>query len=287
MTKLIYLSSSLDFGFQRDFLNGYHLRYKHLDWLDEKSRLEKPLAYTLIEKDDIVAMLSCHPENPHTAWIRYFVCVRNIDYLTAFKSLLDTALEELKKNNIAQLLSLGMPEWFGRLLVNNGFKIHSQIITLYLDATEYKALPFTDKQPNSSYTIRRMAEEDLISVFSIDKHAFSSEWQLGFQNLKACYKASEDSFVAEYEGELIAYLMSERFFSNQHISRLAVHPEHHGKSLGPLLVNAMIESALLTGVEQFSVNTNSINNQGIRAYQKLGFVKSDHSMPVYACSVLE
>ncbi len=287
MTRLVYPSNILDYEFQSDFLNAYHLHYKHLDWLDEKSRLKEPFAYTLIEKDEIVAMLSCFPENAHAAWIRYFVSKRNVDYLASFTTLLDTALEELKKAKVPQLLSLGLPEWFGRLLVNNSFTVHSQIITLFLDAINHRALPVTGKQPESSYTIRRMAEKDLMSVFAIDEYAFSPEWQLGFQNLRACFMGTNDSFVAEYEGELIAYLMSDRFFSNQHVSRLAVHPEHHGKRLGPLLVNTMIESALLTGIEQFSVNTNSNNNPGIRTYQKLGFVKSDHTMPVYALSVLE
>lgn len=287
MTSFVFPSQSIDIGLQRGFLNGYHLHYKHLDWLDEKDRLEKPFAYTLIENDEIGAMLSCYPENQHTAWIRYFVCKRNSDYLTAFTSLFITALDELKKAHIAQVLSLGMPEWFGRLLVNNGFQIHSQIITLYLDATEYQSLPATAVQTDSAYTIQRMSEDDILSVFSIDKDAFSPEWQLGVQNLKACFKTSDNSLVAKYKGEVIAYLISERFLSNQHISRLAVHPEHHGKQIGPLLMRAMIESALLTGVEQFSVNTNSNNSHSIRAYQKLGFMQSDHRIPVYAFSVLE
>ena len=79
-----------------------------------------------------------------------------------------------------------------------------------------------------------MAEKDLMSVFAIDEYAFSPEWQLGFQNLRACFMGTNDSFVAEYDGELIAFLMSDRFFNNQHVSRRR-SSEHHGKRLGPFI----------------------------------------------------
>lgn len=287
MTFVVYPSNTFDYSKQRAFLNGLHLRYNHLDWRDEKSWLEEPFAYTLINNNEIIAMLSCSPETTKATWIRYFVCERNAHYPSCFTDLLNIALRDLKQAGILNLFALGMPEWFSRLLANNGFRVHSQIITLKLLATKHKALPVPLTQADSPYTFRRMTEKDLTAAYNTDTRAFSPEWQLGALNLKSCFMGSEDSYVAEYNQEVIAYLISERFFTNQHISRLAVHPEHQGKHIGTSLINATIEEALLMGVEQFSVNTNSQNQQGIRTYQKLGFAISDNSIPVYTVSLLD
>ena len=110
-------------------------------------------------------------------------------------------------------------------------------------------------------------------------------WQLGYENLQGCLKASTKTYLITKDDAAIAYLITERLFGNQHISRLAVNPQYQGHRFGPALVSKMIEEGIIEGVEQFSVNTNADNLQSLAAYEGLGFTQAKDSLPVYALSV--
>lgn len=287
MSFSIYPSSEFDLLSQYEFLNGHHLRYKHLDWVPEKQRLIEPFAFTLLRNNEITGMLSCAAESDQAAWLRYFICKRNIDYAEVFNTLLNTAEASLNNARIPHLYALGLPEWFSRLLINQHFTIKHQIISLHLDPSILVQSPKTDISDDTSFNIRTMTQDDFKSVLQIDQRAFEPQWQLGLMNLKACFRASKISLVLTWQNEVLAYLMSEQYFDIQHISRLAVDPAFHGKGIANCLLNTLINEALINGASQISVNTNDDNTPGLALYQSLGFVKSDERIPVYALSVLQ
>ena len=285
MPFVIYPSDALDFKLQESFLKGYHLHYRHLDWVSEAHRIQDPFAFTLVENGEIAAMLSCAPEVPEHAWIRYYVCERHADFQAHFQSLLNVAIPALRKAKVSHIYALGSPEWFGRLIAANQFTLTTQVITLHLDPAQHKAVNLLSSADDGDFQYQAISAHNLEAVHRIDQLAFQPMWQLGYENLRGCLKASTKTYLMTKDESAMAYLIAERLFGNQHISRLAVNPEYQGRRYGPALVSKMIAEGLAEGVDQFSVNTNADNLQSLAAYEGLGFTQARDSMPVYALSV--
>ena len=285
MTVKIYPSRNLDVDQQTFFLNGYHLQFSHLDWVASKTWISSELSYTLMENGHILAMLSCANENPHVAWIRYFACNQSYHHTTAFNTLLDDARDGLKSQNISNLYALASHEWVQRLLENESFHFHDEIITMHLDAKSFNNLYPPSGSKESPFTFRAIHDEDLEDIYRIDHNAFHPMWQLGKANLTRCLELSNFNQIAMYQNQIIAYLMSERIFDHQHLSRIAVEPAFQGKQLASKMISNMIEDGLTKGTDRFSVNTNRANQISQALYQKVGFRPSEHTLPVYALTL--
>lgn len=285
MKAIVYCSNSMDLDEQVHFLNGHHLRFDHLDWVQSKSWLGSGFSYTLVQNDEIVAMLSCANENPQTAWIRYFVCSRQVHYPTAFNELIQVALHDLKSVGLLSLHALASQEWVQRLLENEGFSFHDEIMTLFLDINEDSIPQGMNSLENQAFTFRPIEDNDLAALYTIDQKAFPPAWQLGMENLEQCAKNSNQKYLAFDLDKAVAYLMSESIFGNQHLSRIAVDPNYQGQHLASALIQKMLAEGYAQGVRRFSVNTNRANHASLALYKRFGYALSEQTVPVYAFQI--
>ncbi len=282
MTTKVYPSKSLDIDQQTFFLNGHHLQFNHLDWVASKTWISSELSYTLMENGQILAMLSCANENPHVAWVRYFACSQSFHHATAFNILLEGAREGLKSQNISILFALAMHEWVQRLLENESFIFHDEIITMHMDAKSINNLYPPSNSIESPFSFHVIQNEDLEDIYRIDHNAFHPMWQLGKANLTRCLELSNINQIALYQNQAVAYLMSERIFDHQHLSRIAVEPAFQGQQLAGTMIKNLVMDGLAKGTDRFSVNTNRANQISQALYHKIGFRQLDHTLPVYA-----
>lgn len=282
MEPIIYSSNSLDFDRQAQFLNGFHLRFNHLDWVPGSTWLSSPFSYTLMEKNEIQAMISCANESPHAAWVRYFVCSQESHHPTAFSRLLNLAKHDLSAINIPVLYCLAAHEWVQRLLEIESFTFHDEIITLHLDPKNatHETHPTIKNDP--SFAFRPIQKADLDDIYQLDQKAFPAMWQLGLPNLKRCLEVSNVNLLAMKEDRPVAYLMSENIFGNQHLSRIAVDPVFQKQQIAATLVNDLLKDGLSRMTNSFSVNTNRANQASLALYKKFGFQESVYTLPVYA-----
>ena len=294
MNSKVCRSSSLDLQRQLDFLNGYHLRFQHLDWLRETDRVTQAFAYTYLEEGQIVAMLSTANDNPTVTWIRYFVASRSNDYNKAFHALLKAAKQDLQTEGITKLYALGTSKWFERLLQMNDFAPYTEIVQFntLLDEIISKHL---DKKPaisnishlNNDFTMRTMNSEDLDVVYQIDQNSFPPVWQISYKSIQECFKRSSYRTIISHNNQPVAFLLSETLFNIQHLSRIAVLPSYRRYQIAATLLVGMIDYASSKGITHLTTNTSKDNLPANNLYARFGFLDTKETLAVYILNLCQ
>jgi ribosomal protein S18 acetylase RimI-like enzyme len=70
-----------------------------------------------------------------------------------------------------------------------------------------------------------------------------------------------------------------------HLARLAVHPSVQGRGVGRALLANLFEWIKQNGFVILSVNTQSDNSASLHLYQRMGFLRTGESYPVYTFDV--
>lgn len=119
-------------------------------------------------------------------------------------------------------------------------------------------------------TIRRMIQEDILKVASIEKECFSQPWsEQGF--LDALSHGAV--FLVAEEAEVIGYIGMYVSEPEGEITNVAVAPDARNGGCGSALVSAMQQWAGHNGVARVVLEVRAGNQTAIRVYQKAGFVK--------------
>ncbi|WAM34030.1 ribosomal protein S18-alanine N-acetyltransferase [Caldicellulosiruptor morganii] len=118
--------------------------------------------------------------------------------------------------------------------------------------------------------VRRMTEEDIDSVYEIEKLSFSVPW-------------SRESFLAEMENENAIYFVYEEdskvwgfagmyhIIDEGHITNIAVHPQKRKQGIGRALLSALLCYAKENGMVALTLEVRSKNIPAISLYKRFGF----------------
>ncbi|MFW9869299.1 MAG: ribosomal protein S18-alanine N-acetyltransferase [Candidatus Thorarchaeota archaeon] len=133
---------------------------------------------------------------------------------------------------------------------------------------------------NSSYTLRQFHPDDIKDVVSINQKCLPENYPDQFF-LGLHYHAPKAFFVAEYEGEIVGYIMCriERGISGfgrlpakkGHIVSVAVLHSMRGKGIGTALINAGMEGMTEYGASEFFLEVRKSNEPAVSIYEKLGY----------------
>lgn len=116
---------------------------------------------------------------------------------------------------------------------------------------------------------RPMTEADLPQVIRIERAAYPYPWSLG--NFRDCLQAGYSCWVAELDGELIAYSVLVVAAGEGHVLNCCVSPPWQGQGYGRLLMEQVIDTARGYGVECIYLEVRPSNQAALHLYQKLGF----------------
>lgn len=258
------------------FLNSDTLTHHHLDWHAPLDLLDQPALVIQEKNGKIEALLSCAPENADAAWVRLFVCARDIPYSAAWQNLLPPVLDILRSSGVKRLASLALQDWFETLLSQAGFTSEKSVIVLEWNG----GMPPKTSQ-NSDIIIRLMAERDLEVVQGVDSAAFPALWQNALSGLKKALHLSAHSTVALINNQIIGYQISTATGISAHLSRLAVLPDFQKQHVAYSLVSELLQHFDEQGVWRITVNTQSDNLASINLYDKLGFAMTGEAIKVY------
>ena len=133
---------------------------------------------------------------------------------------------------------------------------------------------------NQSYTLRKFEPDDLKHVVSINERCLPENYPDQFF-MGLHYHAPNAFYVAEYEGEIVGYIMCrvERGISGfgrmpvkkGHIVSVAVLNTMRNKGVGTALVNAGMEGMIGYGASEFFLEVRKTNEEAIAIYEKLGY----------------
>jgi len=133
---------------------------------------------------------------------------------------------------------------------------------------------------NEPYNIRQFHPDDIKDVVSINKRCLPENYPDQFF-LGLYYHAPKAFFVAEYEGEIVGYIMCriERGISGfgrmpvkkGHIVSVAVLKTLRNKGIGTALISAGMEGMGEYGASEFFLEVRKTNEEAIGVYEKLGY----------------
>jgi len=133
---------------------------------------------------------------------------------------------------------------------------------------------------NISYTLRQFQPEDIKAVVSINQRSLPENYPDQFF-LGLHHHAPNAFFVAEYENEVVGYIMCriERGISGfgrlpvkkGHIVSVAVLGTLREKGIGKALISAAMEGMSDYGASEFFLEVRKTNEAAVTVYEKLGY----------------
>ena len=253
--------------------------HRHLDWRSPLDWLGAPFYWALDDGGQITAALACPTEREGIAWVRLFVYSGRWSAENAWAMLWPAAREEIARMGGAKVAVIAIQPWFQTLLTESGFENRQQIVLL-----EWRYQP-TAARETTKLRIRKMTEEDLPEVETIDAASFEPLWQNPLETLQRAYAQALYATVVEKENGMIGYQISTGSGQRAHLARLAVHPAVQGKGAGRALLNDLFAHLTSIGILRLSVNTQSDNQASLSLYQRTGFVRTGEQYPVYTFDI--
>ncbi len=173
------------------------------------------------------------------------------------------------------LVYIGNAAWLVDDLKSCGFETRELIV-----AFERMGIDPPPKPAPTPARIRAAHYNDLPTLLTLDRLAFSHIWHKSFGNLSEALSKAVSFAVALVDDRIVAYEWCEIYKEHAHLTRLAVHPNYQGHGIGAQLLHQAIVDALEGGADLITLNTQEENRRSQALYERFGFVNTKQRMPV-------
>jgi ribosomal protein S18 acetylase RimI-like enzyme len=258
------------------FLADASLVHKHLDWKETLEWIEDKPFLLHLQGNRLTGIFSCAADPPGVNWIHCFASNSSSGLHGLFSSFLNS-LHHKTDDNISNLFTIGLQDWYCRLLNESGFSQKQKIVVLVFNGKVPAIISFS----HPGIQTRPMEPADLKQVQLLDNLAFEPIWSFSECAIQHAFLQSEHASVAENGDQIIGYELSTVNHFSAHLARLAVHPSYQGKGIGSLLVSEMVNHFIQNGKPQITVNTQDDNSSSLALYQKMNFQVTGDSFPVF------
>lgn len=118
--------------------------------------------------------------------------------------------------------------------------------------------------------IRRALPDDLAAIAAIEHAVFTDPWSVG--GLRSVLAApAVRTLVAERDGSVVGYVISQLVLDDVEIQNLAVTPTYRRRGIGRMLVARAISDGVARGARRVSLEVRESNAVALRLYTALGF----------------
>ena len=119
--------------------------------------------------------------------------------------------------------------------------------------------------------IRRMQEEDLDAVLSIENRVFPDPWQRTSFLFEIYGNRFSYPVILEQEHTIIGYAVAWEIFEEFHIANIAIHPDFQKQGWGTFLLNHLLEHARRCHCDYALLEVRPSNQAALALYTKMGF----------------
>ena len=256
--------------------------HRHLDWRPPLEWLGDDYFWVVEEGNQATAALACPEEMSRIAWVRLFVHSGYWSAENAWTVLWNVAREDIARAGGATIAAIVQNAWFEKVLVLNGFKSRQSIVMLewYSSASQ----PWASREADG-VRIRKMTEADLPAIVAVDGVSFDPLWHNSMDTLGRALSQSLFATVAEDARGVVGYQITTGSSGRAHLARLAVHPSVQGRGVGGALLGNLFAGLAQIGYFKVTVNTQNDNETSLNLYQRMGFIRTGESYPVYTFDV--
>jgi ribosomal-protein-alanine N-acetyltransferase len=129
--------------------------------------------------------------------------------------------------------------------------------------------------------IKEFTPKDVAKIAAIERICFADAWSLDMIKTES----SQQKFCAlviEEQDETLGFIMGSVLFEDAEIYKVAILPQHRGKGLGSMAVNAFADKVKERGGERIFLEVRPSNTAALRLYQNRGFEKNRLRKRYYA-----
>ena len=128
-----------------------------------------------------------------------------------------------------------------------------------------------DSEIDSRLIIRRMRENDLESVYQVEKQAHIQPWSL--KVLSECFHSDYLCFVATNGIPVCGHIILSTILDESHLLNVCVSLEHQGNGVGYNLICEGIAQVSQVGAKKMFLEVRRSNIAAIGLYKSLGFLE--------------
>ncbi|MBN2257291.1 MAG: GNAT family N-acetyltransferase [Anaerolineaceae bacterium] len=251
--------------------------HRFLDWRDPLQWLGMQPFMMLEKQGKLHAVLACPIDPLNIAWVRLFACSWEIDVNHAWDLLTAEVFPQLTiMNPDAHCYLLALEGWIDHLAQQKQYPKHQEIVILQRDLSSFLQNPV-----KIDIIIRKITQDDLPRVASIDTECFEDLWIYSQPTLQLAYQKSDITYLAEMHSKPVGYLLGTISDDIGHLARIAVLPEVKRHQIATSLIGRFMLDLEERGLSQATVNTQSNNQASLALYDKMGFQRTGESFGVY------
>ncbi|NLZ80792.1 MAG: ribosomal protein S18-alanine N-acetyltransferase [Clostridiales bacterium] len=118
--------------------------------------------------------------------------------------------------------------------------------------------------------VRRMEENDLKEVYSLEKVVFTMPWS--YKSFADTLKLPNTIYlVAEKQGDIVGYIGIWKILDEGDVTNIAVRADSRNQGIGQLLISEAISIAKNDGIKDLTLEVRKSNQSAIFLYEKNGF----------------
>jgi [ribosomal protein S18]-alanine N-acetyltransferase len=120
--------------------------------------------------------------------------------------------------------------------------------------------------------IRRMIDEDLDIIDSLEKKIFSSPWPKKEYEYEIHENPYGNPYVVLEDNDIVAYFDYWIIFERAEIATIGVREDKRRLGYGQVMLNYIKDKAEKNGCENISLEVRVSNEKAIKLYEKNGFI---------------
>lgn len=144
----------------------------------------------------------------------------------------------------------------------------------------FQKQPYKGFYLNKDLTIFSITSKYISVITDLEKKCFLDAWNEK-EIREECTKANRFSFILLVKNSLCGYLFSDLSHDFISINKICVHPDERKKGYGKVLLNHLVNSGQLLGIQQFFLEVRITNTAAIRFYNNYGFNKNRVRNKIY------
>jgi len=208
---------------------------------------------------------------------RVLVLREDADLSPFFGGILGAMEGALEQHCACWVSFLHCEPWLADGLASCGYRVQDRVIDYHkrgLQAT---------LTGNREVLVRPASPADSTALLALDECCFEPFWRLNAEIVRCALQTSPYILVAERGGEMVGYLMAERYSETEaYISRVAVLPRAQGQGIGTRLLVQAMQGMARDGLRGVRLNTQEDNVQSRAVYERLGFEREGVAEAVWA-----
>jgi ribosomal-protein-alanine N-acetyltransferase len=242
-----------------------------------REAIQEDFGLTAWQAEKLAGFVMAYQQGPDVAWIHACGLAEDVSPSAVGGPLLHSLEQEADTAGLSWLAYMdehGLA-WLRHLLEEAGFRRRTRVVAY---EAPLRAPPGAGHQ---GVRVRPVSPADIAAIAPLDLAAFGPLWAYGERVFASVLDAAGHFAAAEWEGQIVGYILCTLHRERAHVVRLAVHPRWQGRQIGVRLLAEAFSSFTLRGLRRISLNTQEENRRSQRLYHWFGFRQKTKGVGVW------